>query len=442
MSHEPWRFDEQFNYVSSNFGVMQVQPGTEKQALIAPEQLVSKNGYLFVYVSNESPQDVYFDDLTVRHFTGPLVEEKSYYPFGLVMGAISSRAQLKSKTPYAFNAGSEWEENGVEYYHTFFRKYDAQIGRFTGVDILAEFYITGSPYNYSGNNPVLYNDPNGDALTLNNGRMQKGPDGNYHVGWVNEILWNKIGFFDWGVSNTDEGFGGQGSGSGHYYNFKGLSSDAVLEQMSFGDRFGINKSGNYGFWSRYNFDPRIAGDGHENLAGVGVGVKWTQLGDLQGAINIKVLIVERGVNRWNDVGHTALEVGGKVYGYYPTGSIIRSKGVMRILTRGQFDAKYKTDGFTEYTLRITQNQASSIETKLNDYLTSPGTYSIFGMHCTNVISNVLTESGVNLQNYHYNHGDPGPAPISTWLLTPNGFGTILNHSINSSIVTGHQYFGL
>jgi ssDNA-specific exonuclease RecJ len=59
-------FDEQFNFVTSNSGVMQVQPGTEKQPLIAPEQLVSKNGYLFVYVSNESPQDVYFDDFGSR----------------------------------------------------------------------------------------------------------------------------------------------------------------------------------------------------------------------------------------------------------------------------------------------------------------------------------------------------------------------------------------
>lgn len=159
-------FDEQYKYVASNSGVMQVLSGTEKQALVAPEQLISKNGYLFVYVSNESPQDVYFDDLTVKHVIGPLVEEKSYYPFGLVMGAISSKAMLKDKTSYAYNAGSEWEENGVDYYYTFYRKYDAQIGRFSGIDIASEEYAGITPYQFGANNPVLFNDPFGDKLQL------------------------------------------------------------------------------------------------------------------------------------------------------------------------------------------------------------------------------------------------------------------------------------
>ncbi|HRF16812.1 MAG TPA: RHS repeat-associated core domain-containing protein, partial [Chitinophagaceae bacterium] len=116
----------------------------------------------------ESPQDVYFDDLTVRHITGPLVEEKSYFPFGLVMGAISSRAVLKAKTVYAYNAGSEWEEQGIEYYDTYLRKYDAQIGRFASIDILADYYLNFTPYNYSANNPIYFNDPSGASLSFNN----------------------------------------------------------------------------------------------------------------------------------------------------------------------------------------------------------------------------------------------------------------------------------
>ncbi|HCZ37016.1 MAG TPA: hypothetical protein DHV26_13935 [Cytophagales bacterium] len=232
-------FDEQFNYVSSNSGVMQVQSGTEKQPLVAPEQLVSKNGYLFVYVSNESPQDVYFDDLTVRHITGPLVEEKSYYPFGLVMGAISSRAVLKAKTAYAYNAGSEWEENGVEYYHTFFRKYDAQIGRFTGVDILSEKYLNYSPYQYSENNPILISDPTGAASDFVNPAQFKDAKS-----LINYVMENGVNSFEhqftrWLFFGSLDSSPANGGG--------GTFSDM---QIQFGDIMerGSKKNGQTGFW--------------------------------------------------------------------------------------------------------------------------------------------------------------------------------------------------
>ena len=63
-------FDNQFKYVASNSGVQQVLPGGSAQVLSAALQTISKNGYLYVYVSNESPQNVYFDNITVIYFLG------------------------------------------------------------------------------------------------------------------------------------------------------------------------------------------------------------------------------------------------------------------------------------------------------------------------------------------------------------------------------------
>jgi RHS repeat-associated protein len=154
-------FDDQMNYVASNSGVQQVQSGSNKQPLVAPLQTISKNGYLFVYVSNESPQDVYFDDITVKHYTGPLLQEQSYYPFGVEMAAISDKAMNKLASAYKFNGGDEMEES-ISMYSTFYRGYDQQLGRFMGVDMLSERNAGVSTYQFGLNNPIFYNDPLGD----------------------------------------------------------------------------------------------------------------------------------------------------------------------------------------------------------------------------------------------------------------------------------------
>jgi RHS repeat-associated protein len=44
---------------------------------------------------------------------------------------------------------------------TDFRRYDANLGRFTGVDALAEMYQPLTPYHYAANNPLVFNDPSG-----------------------------------------------------------------------------------------------------------------------------------------------------------------------------------------------------------------------------------------------------------------------------------------
>jgi RHS repeat-associated protein len=145
-------------------------------------QTIAKNGYLYVYVSNESQQDVYFDDLNVKHYTGPLVQEQSYYPFGLQMAGISDKALNKLSSQYKFNGGVELEEDfGVNLYSTFFRQYDPQLGRFSGVDILSQQSHGLSPYQFGLNNPIHFNDPLGDrAVAMGDiERMWNSPNGGH-----------------------------------------------------------------------------------------------------------------------------------------------------------------------------------------------------------------------------------------------------------------------
>jgi len=101
----------------------------------------------------------------VQHFTGPLVSEESYSAFGEGMAALKSSAALKTQNCYKFNAGTELNESfDVDYYETAFRNYDVQIGRFTGVDKMAEKTMHLTPYQFGGNDPIAYNDPTGLLL--------------------------------------------------------------------------------------------------------------------------------------------------------------------------------------------------------------------------------------------------------------------------------------
>jgi RHS repeat-associated protein len=253
-------FDNQFNYIASNSGVKQAQPGASKQALIASLQTIAKNGYLYIYVSNESQQDVYFDDLNVKHYTGPLVQEQSYYPFGLQMAGISDKALNKLSSQNKFNGGVELEEE-TGYYNTFFRQYDAQIGRFAGVDILGEITSDLNPYQFGGNNPVIFNDPSGALMETGTGRMQKGSDGNYHVPWLNEMMDNSV-FLPW--NDASSGGGGSASAVDGGYRFTGDASKAVLQAIlnaynnpdadgNWSFAVGKNKRGYIGYWTSFTY---------------------------------------------------------------------------------------------------------------------------------------------------------------------------------------------
>ena len=88
-----------------------------------------------------------------------IVQKNSYYPFGLQHDNSWSRAGRENK--YQFNAASELNEETGNY-ETYFRQYDPAIGRFMGIDILASSFSSLTPYQFANNDPIYYNDPNGD----------------------------------------------------------------------------------------------------------------------------------------------------------------------------------------------------------------------------------------------------------------------------------------
>ncbi len=86
-------FDDQFHYVTGGYELVNNNGGYKSHDQFFNNPLMaSKNGFLYIYVSNESNLQVFFDNLLVSHTNGPIQEETHYYPFGLTMSGISSKA--------------------------------------------------------------------------------------------------------------------------------------------------------------------------------------------------------------------------------------------------------------------------------------------------------------------------------------------------------------
>lgn len=112
------------------------------------------------------------------------------------------------------------------WYETFFRGYDAALGRFMQVDPLASSFSSSSPYHYAYNNPVLFNDILGDSSQEYSRFERIGPSSSNH--WTNDDFYRNMSaeYFVNNHNNMSNG-GTWSNGQAHYFGSPSEASAAV-----------------------------------------------------------------------------------------------------------------------------------------------------------------------------------------------------------------------
>jgi RHS repeat-associated protein len=191
-------FDERFNYIPPNatdgstfFRAREADAGNHNPTPLTLQNIKApKNGYAYIYVSNESNEPVYFDNLKIAHARSQLLEENHYYAYGLKIATLSSSklgnildGNLKNNYLYQGDFSEFDEDLGLNDFEL--RNYDPQIGRWLQQDPYDQF---ASPYVGMGNDPVNMVDEDGGFSAI--GAVLGG-----FAGWSVGILSAKDGDF-------------------------------------------------------------------------------------------------------------------------------------------------------------------------------------------------------------------------------------------------------
>ena len=134
-----------------------------KSGKVPPGQIIGNQGnngqsepFRYFYHPDHLGSTSYITDAT-----GEVYQHLEYFAFGETFVEEQGNTD---KMPYKFNGKELDEETGLYYYGA--RYYDAQTSVWLSIDPMADKYPEMSAFVFSGNNPVLYIDPDGRDIVV------------------------------------------------------------------------------------------------------------------------------------------------------------------------------------------------------------------------------------------------------------------------------------
>ncbi len=132
------------------------------------------NGYLYIYVANESnvasASSVYFDDMYIKNIEAAqalqVTQVKDYFPFGLAINPLGYQKGVAYQNKYQFNNKELQADFNLNWLDYGARMYMPEIGRWVSSDPISDKYYRLSPYNYVANNPIQFVDPDGQKIII------------------------------------------------------------------------------------------------------------------------------------------------------------------------------------------------------------------------------------------------------------------------------------
>jgi RHS repeat-associated protein len=201
-------------------GVLQFFPHAEGYVKATPAEAMPGSpplSYIYNYVFNYTD---HLGNVRLSYSKDPqtgvleILDENHYYPFGLKhevyvsankkefdlligggidggIGEVALKEVLETEYLYKYNGKEFQDELNLNWYDYMARNYDPALGRWMNMDPLAEKFYPSSTYNYTVNNPILLNDPDGRDWSI---KAKKDKDGNWQINiTVNAAVVNNSG---------------------------------------------------------------------------------------------------------------------------------------------------------------------------------------------------------------------------------------------------------
>lgn len=188
-----------FMYNDANAGTMELQFFNHPEGYVQPvagteesvkgydkeknEETNSVYAYVFQYKDHLGNVRLSYSDSDLDGSINPsteIIEESNYYPFGLEHKGYNNVVNGIENNYHTYLGKERNESLNYNMLEMDWRHFDPAIGRFVSIDAMAESFEQFTPYHYSENSPIMYNDPTGlftDVVNEETGEVYNIDDG-------------------------------------------------------------------------------------------------------------------------------------------------------------------------------------------------------------------------------------------------------------------------